>query len=167
MAALIRALQTFLRLGTGAAFSVLIAAVTIQVVGRGFVGSSPVWTEELSRFALLYLAAFGAGLALFTGDLVNVDLASESAPGAWPWRFRLLSAVLVLGFCALLVAPAARFTRIGAMQTSPAMGLPMNWVHGSVLLLLAALALAALLRVAGMLSGAADGRPEKSEGDIE
>ncbi|MDP5308695.1 TRAP transporter small permease [Paracoccus spongiarum] len=163
----IRILRAFLRAGTGIAFAVLIGAVTIQVVGRSFVGSSPVWTEELTRFALLYLAGFGTGLALLSGDLVNVDLVSEGMPGAWPWRLRLLSAALVLGFCALLIGAAWRFTAIGAMQTSPAMAVPMNYVHGSVLLLLAMLALAALARLIAMLTGASDGRPENLLGETK
>ncbi|MGR3360182.1 MAG: TRAP transporter small permease [Paracoccus sp. (in: a-proteobacteria)] len=166
MNAVIRLLRSLLRLGTGLAFLVLIAAVTIQVVGRTFAGS-PVWTEELTRFALLYLAGFGTALALFSGDLVNVDLLSENLPGRYPWLMRLLSAALVLAFCALLIGPAWRFTRIGAMQTSPALALPMNYVHGSVLVLLAMLGLAALLRLVGMVTGASDGRPENPLGGIE
>jgi TRAP-type transport system small permease protein len=167
MAALIRWMRMLLRAGTGLSFLVLIAAVTLQVVSRSFVGGSPVWTEELTRFALLYLAGFGTGLALLTGDLVNVDLVSESLPGRLPWLMRLISAALVLVFCGALIGSALRFTSIGAMQTSPAMALPMNYVHGSVLLLLAMLALAAALRVFGMLTGVDDGRPENLLGEIE
>ena len=39
--------------GLFVSFSVLIGSVMIQVVGR-ISGSSPVWTEELTRYALLY-----------------------------------------------------------------------------------------------------------------
>ncbi|KGJ06519.1 TRAP-type C4-dicarboxylate transport system, small permease component [Paracoccus halophilus] len=167
MTAILQTMRVVLRLGTGISFLVLIGAVTVQVVGRSFIGSSPVWTEELTRFALLYLAGFGTGLALFTGDLVNVDLVSESLPGRLPWSLRLISALVVLGSCLLLLAPAWRFTRIGAMQTSPAMGVSMLYVHGSVLLLLLMLALAAGLRIAGMLTGATDGKPENLVGESE
>lgn len=160
-------MRVLLRVGTGLSFAVLICAVTTQVVGRSFIGASPVWTEELTRFALLYLAGFGTGLALMTGDLVSVDLVSESLPGRAPWVLRLLSAVLVLVFCGLTLGPAWRFTEIGAFQTSPAMTLPMNYVHGSVLLLLGMLALSAALRILGMLTGATDGKPEQLLGEIE
>ncbi|PHQ71265.1 MAG: TRAP transporter permease DctQ [Paracoccus sp.] len=166
MTALIRGMRALLRVGTGLSFMVLILAVTVQVVGRSF-ATSPVWTEELTRFALLYLAGFGTGLALLSGDLVNVDLVSESLPRRGPWISRLVSALLVLVFAAMLVEPALRFTRIGAMQTSPAMGLPMNYAHGSILLLLTMLALAAALRLIAMLTGAADGRPDNLTGEIE
>lgn len=167
MSTVINWMRRLLRIGTGLSFLILIASVTIQVVARSFLGSSPVWTEELTRFALLYLAGFGTGLALFTGDLVNVDLVSESLPGRGPWVLRLLSAVFVLIFCVLTLLPAWRFTVIGAMQTSPALGVPMHFIHGSVFLLLAMLALAAGLRIVGMLSGATDGKPENLIGEIE
>ena len=69
-----RALELAFRGLTGIAFAVLIASVTVQVIGR-LAGASPVWTEELTRVALLYLAAFGAGLGIASGDLVDVDVA--------------------------------------------------------------------------------------------
>lgn len=162
--ALIRAL---LRAATGLSFAVLIAAVLLQVFARTFMGSSPVWTEELTRFALLYLAGFGTALSLWTGDLVNVDLVSESLPGRAPWTLRLIAALITLGFCVVLIWPAWRFTAIGAMQGSPAMGLRMSWVHATVLLMLVALAVAAAIRVAGMLGGRADGLPEHAPGEVE
>ena len=167
MTAIMNILRIVLRFGTGLSFLVLMGAVTVQVVGRSFVGSSPVWTEELTRFALLYLAGFGTGLALFTGDLVNVDLVSESLPGRWPWLLRLVSAAMVLAFCLPLLVPAWRFTMIGKMQTSPAMGMPMAYIHASVLLLLGMLAVAAVLRIIGMLTGATDGKPEHLVGESE
>ena len=71
----------------------------IQVLGRSFFHSSPVWTEELTRFALLYLAAFGAGLSYRTGDLVNVDMICEALPGRWPWLLRLVSAAATAALC--------------------------------------------------------------------
>jgi TRAP-type transport system small permease protein len=70
------AIATFLfRAGLVLAFAVIIVAVTVQVVSRNFLPFSPAWTEELTRFALLYLAAFGIGLAYRSGDLVNIDIA--------------------------------------------------------------------------------------------
>ena len=61
------------RVAVGVAFAVLCAAVLIQVLGRSVFNASPVWTEELTRFALLYLAAFGVGLSYRSGDLVRQD----------------------------------------------------------------------------------------------
>jgi len=150
------------RIGVGISFSVLIAAVLIQVIGRT-VGNSPVWTEELTRFALLYLVAFGAGLSFRTGDMVNVDVVCEQLPGRWPWRLRLVAAAVTGGLALYLLSFAWTYVAIGRFQSSPAMGLKMSYVHFSVFLLLVLMALFALLRAIGMLSGAEDGRPEKPD----
>ncbi|ARE42104.1 TRAP-type C4-dicarboxylate transport system, small permease component [Rhodovulum sp. P5] len=162
MERLIQLVVRVARLGVGLAFLVLIAAVLIQVVGRT-IGNSPVWTEELTRFALLFLVAFGAGLSFRTGDMVNVDVVCEQLPGRWPWRLRLLSAIATGGIALYLLPFAWKYVWIGRMQSSPALGLKMSYVHFSVFLLLSLLALFALLRVLGMLSGAEDGSPEKPE----
>ena len=105
------------------------------------------------------MIACAAGLSLRTGDLVNVDILSEALPGRWPWLLRLTSALATIGLCAALIYPAWRFTAIGAIQTSPVLGIGMNAVHASVLTLLALLMLFALMRVAAMLTGTSDGRP--------
>lgn len=150
------------RIGTGTAFAVLIAAVLTQVVGRSIINDSPAWTEELTRYGLLWLVAFGTGLSFRTGDLVNVDIVSEALPGRWPWRFRLVSAVLTAVLCAALLWPAWFYTSIGVRQTSPVLKIRMDFIHASVLVLLAILFLFALFRIVGMLAGSDDGRPTAS-----
>ncbi|QUS36229.1 TRAP transporter small permease [Falsirhodobacter algicola] len=151
---------------TGLSFAVIGVAVVLQLMGRNGLMTSVVWTEEISRFALLYIAALGAGLAFRSGDMVNVDLVSESLPGRAPWVLRLLSAVATLVGTLALIAPAWRFTSIGARQTAPASGIRMDLVHGAVLVVMVGLALFALLRIIGMLRGSEDGRPHRPEEEI-
>lgn len=146
------------RAATGIAFAILIFAVLTQVIGRTL-ASSPVWTEELTRFALLYLVAFGAGLSFRNGELVNVDIVCEALPGRLPWILRLVSALVTAMFAAILIFPAWSFTSIGALQTSPAMFLRMDFVHASVLVLIVLLFVFAAMRIIGMLTGATDGLP--------
>lgn len=157
---LIDAIVFVVRLGTGLSFAVLLGAVLLQVVGR-LTDSAPVWTEELTRYALLFTVAFGTGLAFRTGDLVNVDVVCEGLPGRLPWLLRLLAAAATATLALYLLPHAWRYVSIGKMQTSPALGVRMDFVHLSVFLMLALLAIFALLRVLGMLSGAEDGRPVK------
>lgn len=161
----IAGLEGAARLGTGLSFGLLMIAVLVQLAGRSGWITAPIWTEELSRFSLLYLAAFGAGLALRSGDMVNVDLVSESLPKPWPWRLRLFSAVSVAGLCLILLPSAWFYTSIGARQTAPALGVRMDVIHGSVLLMLILLGLFAALRVVAMLTGVEDGLAIKTEGE--
>ncbi|MBV6635703.1 MAG: TRAP transporter small permease [Mameliella sp.] len=150
------------RIGAGLGFAVLMGAVLVQVIGR-LAGTSPVWTEELTRYALLYMVAFGAGAAMRSGDLVNVDVISEALPAPLPWLLRLLAAVATAGLSIFLLSHAWRYVSIGKMQTSPALGIRMDYVHFTVWLMLLGLAVFAVLRVIGMLSGTEDGKPHRPE----
>lgn len=148
--------------GTGLSFALLIAAVLLQVVGR-LTGLAPVWTEELTRYALLFMVAFGAGLAFRSGDLVNVDVVCEALPGQAPWVLRLIAAIATAGLAIYLLPHAWRYVSIGKMQTSPALGVRMDVIHLTVWLMLALLAIFAALRVLGMLTRAEDGTPVKPD----
>ncbi|SDK81848.1 TRAP transporter small permease [Aliiruegeria lutimaris] len=159
---LTKLLAAICMIGVGVSFATLIVVVLIQVVGRT-IGSSPVWTEELTRFALLYLAAFGVGLSLRSGDLVNVDVICENLPAPFPWVLRLLSAALTGTLALILIPYSWKFTSIGKMQTSPALGLRMDMVHFTVTLLLVLLCVFAFLRVVQMLFAGDDGIPLKQK----
>lgn len=159
LARLDRTLTAICKTGTGLAFAVLIVAVLTQVIGRSVINDSPPWTEELTRYALLWLVAFGTGLSLRSGDLVNVDIVSEAVPERIGYGLRLACAVITAAFCIALIWPAWFYTSIGIRQTSPVLKIRMDFIHASVLFLLAVLAIFALMRIAGMLTGKSDGRP--------
>lgn len=146
------------RLFIGVAFVVLIGAVLMQVVGR-LINNSPIWTEELTRFSLLYVAAIGAGLSFRSGDLVNVDVFCEAFGTTWSRRFRLISSLLIAAMCAVLIPPAWQYVRIGQLQTSPAMEMPMHFAHFSVLVLLIILLIFSTLRAVSILFRGEEGRP--------
>lgn len=148
--------------GTGLSFSVLIAAVLLQVFAR-LSGFAFVWTEELTRYALLFSIAFGAGLAFRSGDLVNVDVVCEFLPGRLPWILRLFSAAATAALSAFLLSHAWRYVAIGKMQTSPALGVRMDFIHFTVWLLLLTLTIFSSLRVVSMLAKLDDGKPKKEE----
>ena len=165
MQKVIAGLVSIARVGTGLSFAVLAVSVMIQLMGRAGFIAAPIWTEEVARFSLLFMAAFGAGLSYRSGDMVNVDLVSEALPAPWPWRLRLFSAAIVAGLCVMLLPSAWFYTSIGVRQTAPALGIRMDYIHASVLLLLVLLGLFAALQAIAMLTDNEDGRAIRPEGD--
>lgn len=159
-------LTTIARIATGLSFLAIIVAVVIQLLGRSGVIDAVVWTEELTRFALLYLAAFGVGLAYRSGDLVNVDIVCEALPDRASWVLRLIAAVITVGFGVLLIKATWLYVSIGVRQTAPSLGVRMDFIHASVLVALVSLSLFALVRVIGMLTRQEQGLPEKSEEEL-
>jgi TRAP-type C4-dicarboxylate transport system permease small subunit len=154
------------RVGTGAAFGVLICTVLIQVFSRTFLPSSPVWTEELTRHALLFMAACGVGLSFRNGELVNVEIICDLLPLPVQRALMFISAALTAGFCLLLLSPAWMFVSIGALQTSPALGVRMDFIHVTVFILLAVLCLFAVLRIIRIIAGVSDGKAEDTTKDV-
>lgn len=160
LAVLNRLLTLVCRTTVGITFLALIVVVTIQIVTRTFGFPSPVWTEELSRYLLLYMTAFGIGLSLVTGELVNVDLLQEAVSQRVAWWMRLFAAAFTAVLSAVMILPAWKFTAIGAFQRSPSLRWTMDYIHASVLFLAIILCFFATVRVIGMLAGTDDGRPQ-------
>lgn len=148
-------LHAALRVLVGLCFALLLAAVLIQVASRLALPRPPVWTEEFSRFALLFCAALGVGLALRTGQLVGVDVLTMLLPARARAAAEALCCLVMIGFGALLIAPAWAFVDIGQLQTSPALQWNMFWVHMAVLIAPLALILGAAERLLRVLAGRA------------
>lgn len=164
--ALINKLTTFVsRTAVGVFFFTLVVVVSIQIITRTLGLNSPVWTEELSRYLLLYMTAFGIGLSLVTGELVNVDMLQESVSERAAWWMRLVAAASTATLSAVIIYPAWRFTQIGAFQRAPSLRWTMDYIHASMLFLAVLLFIFATLRVIGMLAGTDDGRPQRPEED--
>lgn len=139
------------RLMVFASMMTLLGSVLIQVFARAFLPQSPMWTEELTRYALLYTVAFGAGLSMLTGNLVNVDLFIELLPSKGRQIATAVALLITSGFAALLVGPSCQFARIGAFQTSPTLGISMTWVFYTVVLLVVLLCLFSLVAAVRIL----------------
>jgi len=148
-------LHRLLRMLVGAIFTLLLAAVLLQVVSRLTLPNPPVWTEELSRFCLLFCAALGIGLALRSGELVGVDLLTMMLPRAGKAVVEVVSYLVMIGFGLLLVPASWAFVDIGSLQTSPALEWNMFWVHMAVLIAPLALVLGSFERMLRVASGLA------------
>ncbi|WP_319238394.1 TRAP transporter small permease [uncultured Propionivibrio sp.] len=141
----LKKIESFIRSMVFVAFIVMIVAVLVQVVARTFMDQPPLWTEEASRVSLLFIMSLGVGASFLTGDLVNVDLALMLMPPGVRRFFELLSTLLVSVFSFMLVPGAWDFTVSGSWQTSPILGVQMQYVFVSMLIF------AVLLGVFGML----------------
>ena len=130
----LKKIESFIRSMVFVAFVVMIVAVLVQVVARTFMDQPPLWTEEASRVSLLFIMSLGVGASFLTGDLVNVDLALMLMPPNVRRFFELLSTLLVSVFSFMLVPGAWDFTVSGSWQTSPILGVQMQYVFVSMLI---------------------------------
>jgi TRAP-type C4-dicarboxylate transport system permease small subunit len=148
-AGLLAAVEMVCRLGTTAAFAVLIGVVTIQVIGRlpGF--PSPAWTEEVARFALLYLVAFSCGLAVLRGDLVNVDLFVGPLPERMRKRVAYVVDLIVVAFALAIIPGAFAYVTGSIGERARSLDMPMVIVYVVTLIIPVSLAFFSVARLLG------------------
>jgi TRAP-type transport system small permease protein len=149
LATFFAALYAVCRAGTLAAFAVLVGVVTLQVLGRipGF--PSPSWTEEVARFALIYMVAFSCGIAVLRAELVNVDMFVTLLP-ARAQRVIARFVDLVLIVFSLAIIPGSWRYVIGSVgERARSLDIPMITVYVVALIIPVCLALFSLARLLG------------------
>ncbi|MDR2111793.1 MAG: TRAP transporter small permease [Candidatus Accumulibacter sp.] len=116
------------------ALSVLIVcvisfAVFVQVLSR-FVLKAPLsWTEELSRFALIWLTFIAASVALREGGHFVVDLVSRRLPPGPRKYYHKLILLVELVFVTVLFYTGYQIVPVAHMQESAALDIHMSYVY--------------------------------------
>jgi TRAP-type C4-dicarboxylate transport system permease small subunit len=149
-AAVIATLVPICRYGTLASFGALIAVVTVQVLGRlpGF--PSPPWTEEVARFALVYLVAFSCGIAVLRSELVNVDLFVTLLPKSVQRRVEQAVDVIVFAFSLIILPGAWDYVASSVGERARSINLPMILIYVVTLIIPVALAIFSAGRFCGL-----------------
>lgn len=148
-ATLVAVITGLCRVGTLAAFAVLIAVVAIQVLGRipGF--PSPAWTEEVARFALVYLVAFSCGLAVLRSELVNVDLFITPLPPGARRVVEKIVDVIMIGFSLAIIPGAWAYVTGSIGERARSIDIPMVTIYVVTLIIPVAIAFFSLARLLG------------------
>ena len=150
--ALNRALVSFETYTVGALVVAVAAVVLLQVLMRYLFAYPNPWSEEASRFGLIWTSLLGASLAVEHRAHFGFD---QLTRGLGPRARRAVEAfahAVVLAFALLLIASGAALVHLTLGERSSALGLPVALVY-------AAAPVSGALMVVHMLAGA--GRPGK------
>lgn len=128
-------------------FTALMAIVIIQVVFRVFpFASAPSWTEEASRFLLIFAVTFSAPLAIKDDAYVRVDLLLNRLSFKARRIIDIAIYALLFIFFGLLIYYAYLFAQNG-IQTSPALRIPMYIPYGSTVIMMILLSFYSLSKI--------------------
>lgn len=111
-----------------ASVAILIVPVSLQMISR-FTDLIPpyIWTEELSRFLLIWMIMLGAMIGVREGTHFDVDV-WPSLSGRANALLRIVSQCFMLIFALVFVIWGVAFVRFGWDQTSELADLPMTWI---------------------------------------
>lgn len=135
----------------GVLLMVVAGAVMWQVTVRfvltaaGMNISAP-WTEELARYALIWMVFLGAGIGVRHARMIALEFGVRKLPAPAGIAVRYLSILLAVGFFALMIWVGLKFVNLGRTETSPVLGITKDRVYwampvGAGLMLLNTLAL--------------------------
>ncbi|MDE5415168.1 TRAP transporter small permease [Alkalihalobacterium chitinilyticum] len=112
-----------------AIFIVLIVAVFCQVLFRFVINQPLAWTEELSRYSLVWVTFLGAAHAMGTKSHIGMSALVDKSPLLLR-RFLIVVAALVsLGFFFIMIQQGFNLVGRSMTQLSAVLRIPMGYVY--------------------------------------
>lgn len=100
--------------------------VTLQVLFRYILQNPLVWTEELSRYLLVWVAFLGASSLIKNNESINVEYFIDKFPTKISKILKLIIKSIILIFCiSILVVSIIIFAKVSVNQLTPAMQISM------------------------------------------
>lgn len=159
MQAAVRTVDRLFRALLAVLMAVMVLCVSWQVLSRYVLGSPSSWTEELSRYLLIWVGLLGGSYAYHARMHLGLDLlAQKLPPAARKVQARFIHLAVIFFAAAALVGGGLKLIwltwELG--QYSAALGVPMALVYCSLPisgLMLILYACVALLESSGRLPG--------------
>lgn len=133
----------------------MISVVSIQVVCRVIpILTAPSWTEELSRYLMVYIVAFSIGFAIKGNSFISVDTLRNYLGKKNGLILDLLVTVILIVFFGFLFVSSMQFFKLGFPQNSITMPLiPMSLVYFSLVILVVQIILVLAYKVEALMKG--------------
>ncbi len=109
----------------------MVIVTTLQVVFR-VAFSALTWSEELSRYLLVWGTFFGATLAYKRGNHIAVTFIIDFFPTRLRVWFNIFTYLLSLAFFVIVAQQGLNMITMQVFQVSPALQMPMRYVYWSI-----------------------------------
>lgn len=123
--ALAQKLERILDVLMALALAVMVTTISYQVFGRYVLGKAPSWTEELTRFLLVWMTMLGSAAALRHGGHITVTFLVEMLNPFWQGVFLVIRDVFLVAAAGIFVFFGTKFANLNGAQESAALEIPM------------------------------------------
>ena len=150
VAAAVGVVETALRLIAAACLFGMFALVVAQVALRYGGGGVPAFTEEVARYAMIWMALLAAAIAAREASHIRIELLPGLLRASAPWASRALEAlldVLSLGIFLVLVWQGVDMVAFAYGQTSEGLQIRLAYPYAAVPIAFAFACLFALARL--------------------
>lgn len=144
---MLKTLNRILSLGTLLSAIGFVGATVIQIFARFFLANAPSWTEEASRLFFIYTMSFAAGLALRDKYFVELDFFYQKFSKKMKFIIDMLIQLCTVLLFAIMGFYSLEYIRLGNIETSPSMRIPMSFAFVSILLMSVTVVVYALVEI--------------------
>ena len=151
LAAIVVAIETVLRAIAALCLAVMAALVVLQVILRYGFGAGSIFTEEIARYAMIWMALFASAVAAREGSHIRIDLVPSILSQLAPRCSKLLAClidVLSLTIFLVLLWWGVDMVVFAVAQTSEGLRLPLAYPYAAVPVAFAFASIFALARLA-------------------
>lgn len=112
---------------------VIVASVGAGVFFRYVLGQPLFWSDEVARFALIWMTFLGAAALMFSeGGHITVEVLVTRAGCRARWRMELVADLFVLVISLVVVAGSYLWMSARYEHLSPALNIPMGYVYTAI-----------------------------------
>lgn len=129
----------------GALLALITASLIYQIFGRYVIGRAPSWSEEVARFAIVWLTMLGAAGCLRSGGHIAITVLIDAVDPAVRAALLWVRDACILATAGVLAWSGTRYALLNSGQDSPALEIPMTWAYACLGVGAALLALQLLL----------------------
>lgn len=106
--------------------------VTAQVISRYIAGRPFTWSEELARYIFVWMTFLGMAVGVKQGSHVALDILVKKLKGVSQRVLMIVNNLLLLVFGVCLSASGFELVKLGMLQKSPTLQLPMQYVYAVI-----------------------------------
>jgi len=106
--------------------------IFVQVIFRYVLQNSISWSEELTRYMMIWAVFLASGYVLSKGGHANIDMLVSRFSPKMRAVFEKGSLLLIMGFSCLIIRYGFVLMRFGKRQVSSALEIPMNYVYMAI-----------------------------------
>lgn len=118
----------------GILLGVMLISILLQVLFRGLLNYGLSWTEELARYAMIWLTYIGAVVSLKQGSHIAIKIFVCRLSTDWQKYTNLIANLIVLFFLLILLKASIKlsFLPIIINQVTPALRIPTLYLYSVV-----------------------------------
>lgn len=111
---------------------ILSTTLLLQIIFRYFLRSALTWSDELSKYMMVWMVFLVFGLAIQKGTLLGIEIVISRVPRKVERVFKALTYVFIAMLLVILIKEGIELVQITNRQNSPTLPFKMSFVYASV-----------------------------------